>query len=121
MGGLLGGVDMPTGMSAEDRKGLLDHENLLAAERDKEARNFQREQDKLRQQQEKEIRRATELQEADRIQALEESEQAAAGVASTGNEVAQADRDRKVTEMWGALDAGQDTRTTPSVEEQRPE
>ena len=122
MAGLFGGaVDMPEGMSATDRKDLLDHENTLAAERDEKARQFQREQDRLRQAQEKEVRQATELQEAERIQTLEEMERAAAGAAGTETEIAQLDKDRKITQMWGALGAGQDRTTTPSVEDQRPE
>tara|TARA_R100000152_G_C6780593_1_gene213556 strand:- start:1261 stop:1626 length:366 start_codon:yes stop_codon:yes gene_type:complete len=121
MSGLFGGVDMPEGMSAADRKDLLDHENTLAAERDEKARQFQREQDRLRQAQEKEVRQATELQEAERIQALEEMERAAAGAAETETNIAQADKDRKLTQMWGALGTGQEANTFRSVEEQRPE
>ena len=120
MSGLFGGVDMPEGMSADDRKGLLEYENTLAGERDAKARQFQRDQDRLRQSQETEIRKATELQEAERIRSLEEQEALAAGVAIDPAQEAQQDRDSRLSQMWGSLGAGQEA-DTQNVEEQRPE
>jgi len=120
MSGLLGGVDMPQGMSAEDRKGLLEYENTLAAERDAEARKFQREQDRLRQAQEREVRNIEQQQEQARIEQLEEQERAAAGVAESPVEAVQDDREARLSQMWGSLASGQDV-ASRDIEEQRPE
>lgn len=119
MGDLFGSPDMPAGMSADDRKGLLEYENTLAAERDEKARQFQREQERQRKSQEREIRKAEEQQERERINQLEQQERAAAGAVEDPLEAQRRDRDSRLTQMWGSLSSQVDP--TTSVEEQRPE
>tara|TARA_R100000008_G_C3584335_1_gene170985 strand:+ start:1509 stop:1895 length:387 start_codon:yes stop_codon:yes gene_type:complete len=116
-----GGMSMPSGMSAEDRKGLLEFESSLAEERDKAARKFQEDSQRRMEAQEKEIRKQTELAEQERVATLEEMESAAAGAVDTAVEASMKDRERRLTGMWGSLSAGTSAETSPSVTEDRPQ
>ena len=116
-----GGMSMPSGMSAEDRKGLLEFESSLAEERDKAARQFQEDSQRRMEAQEKEIRKQTELAEQKRVATLEEMESAAAGAVDTAVEASMKDRERRLTGMWGSLSAGTSAETSPSVTEDRPQ
>ena len=101
-----GGMDMPAGMSAGERKDLLTFENSLAQERDEQARAWQLESERMREAQDKEIRKQTDLAERQRVDELEDMEQAAAGAVDPAIDAAQRDVDRQISSMWGNLSAG---------------
>tara|TARA_R100000664_G_scaffold34110_1_gene54080 strand:+ start:4401 stop:4775 length:375 start_codon:yes stop_codon:yes gene_type:complete len=114
-----GGAEFSGGLSMEDRQSLLEQENLLAEERDAKARQFQLDMERERKAQEGQMAELTKRQEADRVAALEQQEQAAAEYATPETDLAQQDKERRRTAMWGALAAGQAPDTT--IEESRPE
>lgn len=114
-----GGAEFEGGLSMEDRQSLLEQENLLAEERDAKARQFQLDMERERKAQEGQMAELTKRQEADRVAALEQQEQAAAEYATPETDLAQQDKERRRTAMWGALAAGQAPDTT--IEESRPE
>ena len=114
-----GGPDMPAGLSIEDRASLLEKENLLAEERDAKAREFQLESERQRKTQQTELAELTKRQEAERVAAIEAQEQAAAEYSDDTTEVAAADRERRITGMWGALASSQEQ--TNTTEDLRPE
>ena len=114
-----GGAEFSGGLSMEDRQSLLEQENLLAEERDAKARQFQLDMERERKAQEGQMAELTKRQEADRVAALEQQEQAAAEFATPETDIAQQDKERRRTAMWGALAAGQAPDTT--IEESRPE
>ena len=114
-----GGVDMPSGLSLGDRTALLEKENMMAEERDAKAREFQEKMERERKSQESEIMELTKRQESDRVAAIEAQESAAAEYSDSEQEAAMADRERRITGMWGALGSSQE-HTNPT-EETRPE
>jgi len=116
-----GGPDMPAGLSMEDRASLLEKENLLAEERDAKAREFRLESERQRKTQETELAELTKRQEAERVAAIEDQEQAAAEYSEDESEVSMADRDRKITGMWGALSASQEQNQNNTTQDLRPE
>ena len=101
-----GGMDMPATMSAGERRDLLKFENSLAQERDEQARTWQLESERMREAQDKEVRKQTDLAERQRINELEDMEQAAAGAVDPAVDAAQKDVDRQVSSMWGNLSTG---------------
>tara|TARA_R100000458_G_scaffold45767_1_gene44084 strand:- start:488 stop:859 length:372 start_codon:yes stop_codon:yes gene_type:complete len=102
------GPDIQGGLSIEDRQSLLEQENLLAEERDAKAREFQLQMERERKAQESEMAELAKRQEAERISEVEAQERAAAGFADPEVDAARADRERRITNMWGSLAAGQD-------------
>ena len=63
----------------------------------------------------------TKRQEAERVAAIEDQEQAAAEYSEDESEVSMADRDRKITGMWGALSASQEQNQNNTTQDLRPE
>ena len=114
-----GGPDIPAGLSADDRAGLLEKEDMLAQERDARAREFQMEMERQRQAQQREMEKLSKVQEAERVKDIEKLERQAAEYAPTEANVASQDRERRRSQMWGALGAGQEQAT--NTETPRPE
>ena len=83
-----GGAEFSGGLSMEDRQSLLEQENLLAEERDAKARQFQLDMERERKAQEGQMAELTKRQEADRVAALEQQEQAAAEYATPETDLA---------------------------------
>jgi hypothetical protein len=119
-----GGVDMPAGMSSEERANLLTFENELAEERDVKARDFQLASEKRRETQELQIRKQTELTETQRIAELEAQEQAGIDAAPSDYDTNISDQENAVTNMWSSLGQGtsptEATKKTPDITTDRP-
>ena len=101
----MGGVDVPAGLSREDRLAILKEENEMAKTRDEEQRAFMERTEEMRVARERAERTQLQQEEQARLKQMEDMEAEGAGVAAG---VAKAeDTDQRLAGMYSALASNQ--------------